>query len=54
MFIKIDKVNYFILTEGKSAMEIYQEIFSRMSDKKITQKKMREILSEIKKQVKNK
>ena len=52
MFINIDGINYFILPEGKSINEIYYEIFSRMTEKKIDEKRKREIIYQIKKQTK--
>ena len=52
MFIRIDDTNYFVLTEGKSTQDIYLEIFGRMNDQKISAKKRREIIHEIKKQTK--
>lgn len=52
MFIKIDDTNYYVITEGKSIQDIYQEIFSRMNTNKISAKKRREIIHEIKKQTK--
>ena len=52
MFIRIDDTNYFVITEGKSTQDIYREIFSRMNTNKISAKKRREIIHQIKNQTK--
>lgn len=31
MFIKIGTVNYFIITEGKSAQQVFDELYPRMN-----------------------
>ena len=52
MFIKIDNVNYFVIVDGKTPTEIYEEIFARMEIQRITNLQKRKILSQIKKQLK--
>jgi hypothetical protein len=52
MFIKIDNVNYFVIVDGKTPSEIFDEIFARMEIQKITRLEKRKIISKIKKQIK--
>lgn len=51
MFIRIDNVNYFVIPDDKSPIEIFNEIFARMEAKRISNTEKRKILSEIKKQL---
>lgn len=52
MFIKINDTNYFVIPDGKSVGDIYNEIFGRMGKTYITSQEKREMLSAIKKQLK--
>ena len=52
-FINVDGTNYFVITENKSTEQIYHEIIGRMNVQKISAKKRREIIHEIKRQTKN-
>lgn len=51
MFVKIKNINYFITEINKPIMEIYNDIFARMNKRYISHKEKREIISEIKSQV---
>ncbi len=51
MFIKIYNINYFVIIDNKSPLEIFDEIFPRMEIQKITKLEKRKMISEIKKQL---
>jgi hypothetical protein len=53
MFIKIDKIYYFILHELKSVNTIFEEIFKRMNKNFISNKEKQNVLYQIKTQLKN-
>lgn len=53
MFIKIDNKNYYVNPSNKSVENIYYEVFSRMDEKYISNKRKRSILSLIIKELKN-
>jgi len=52
MFLKVGNVNYFVITDNKTPSDIFNEIFSRMQEQKLSFQEKRKILSEIKKQIK--
>ena len=51
MFLKVGNVNYFVITENKTPIEIFEEIFTRMQDQKISSREKRNIISSIKEQI---
>lgn len=53
MFIKIDNKNYYVNPSNKSVENIYYEVFSRMDEKYISNKRKRSILSLIIKELRN-
>jgi hypothetical protein len=54
VFIKIQNINYFVVIDNKSPLEVYNEIFSRMNKTRISMKEKKEMIFEITKQIHNK
>jgi lipoate-protein ligase A len=51
MFIRINNVNYFVITDNKTPREIYEEIFSRMNKTYMSVREKKEMMFEITKQI---
>jgi SpoVK/Ycf46/Vps4 family AAA+-type ATPase len=51
MFIRFNGVNYFIIPDEKTPLEIYNELFTRMNKPFLSHKEKRKILAEITKQI---
>lgn len=53
MFVSINNINYFVIPDNKSPIEIYYEIFNRMSNKSISNEQKQYIIDQISKQLHN-
>jgi hypothetical protein len=51
MFININSVNYFIITDGKSPNQIVTEIFLRMNKQFISKRERSDIFEQVLKQL---
>ena len=51
MFIKIENVNYFVLTENKTTSQICDEIINRMNRRFISHSEKRRIMSMVRQQI---
>ena len=51
MFVKIDNVNYFVLEEGKTALDVFNEIFVRMEKQYLSNEEKRKIIATIRSQI---
>ena len=53
MFVKIENINYYVNPENKTAIEIFYEIFSRMSVESVSMDQKIQIIENIKEQLQN-
>ena len=53
MFVSINNINYFVIPDNKSPIEIFYEVFNRMSVQSISPDQKRSIINQISEQLQN-
>lgn len=54
MFFRIDDTNYYVITDGKNVLQIFEEIFGRMDRSFISYTEKQKMISSITRQLKEK
>jgi len=54
MFFRIGDTNYFVITDGKTPIQIFEEIFGRMDNKFISYNEKQRMIASIGRQLKEK